>query len=130
MKTLIATLVLLALMLGGICVNYFYVNRVADELLAMAENLPEAGEETAGESVRELREYWETRSAYIGLSVGYTVTDRVSEQTVTLDACASTGDVFGYRIAQKLLIDAVGDMRRLESFSLENLLYLRVRVGA
>ena len=39
-----------------------------------------------------------------------------------LSACAACGDLFGYRSALALLQDAIGDVRRLEKISIENLL--------
>ena len=122
MKSLIVTLVLLVLMLGCVVGNYFYINRVADEMEALLNALPDIGEEDCAAGTAELRSYWEKRVGFVGLSVGYTVVDRVSEQAATLEACASCGDLFGFRTAAALLRDALGDVRRLERFSLENLM--------
>lgn len=122
MKSLIFTLVLLALMLGSVVGNFFYINRVADTMEEWLNALPDIGEEACAEKVAELRRYWENQASFVGLSVGYTVLDRVSEQAATLEACVSCGDLYGFRTAVALLRDAVGDVRRLEQFSIENLM--------
>lgn len=91
-------------------------------MISMLDALPDAEDEASPTAAREIVDFWEARADYVALSVSYNVTDRVSEQAVTLAACAACGDRHGYRTALALLRDAVGDMRRLEQFSIENLL--------
>ncbi len=122
MRSFAVSILLLLVMLGGIGYNYIYINRVADEMCAQIDALPEIDAEDCPAQAAELAEYWEKHADTVGLSVGYTVVDRVSEQAATLSACAACGDVFGYHTALALLRDAVGDMRRLESFGIGNLL--------
>ena len=122
MKSFAASLILLAVMLGGMAWNAVYINRVADRLNAMLDAMPDSDDADSAQAAAAGREYWESNAPYVGLSVGYTVTDRVSEQTAVLAACAACGDFYGYRSALALLRDAIGDMRRLEQFSIENLL--------
>ena len=122
MKSFAISLLLTVLMLGGIAWNAIYVNRIANEMNTMLTELPDIGDEECLGKVQEIWDYWERNTPYVGLSVGYTVVDRISEQAATLTACASCGDLFGFRTALVLLKDAIGDMRRLEQFSIENLM--------
>lgn len=122
MKSFWISLLLLLLMLCGIAGNAVYINHVADVLNRMTEELPDLGEENCTTDAEALRDYWERNAPYIGLSVGYPVADRISEQAAVLSACAACGDFYGYRSALALLRDAIGDVRRLERFSIENLL--------
>ncbi|MBQ7347310.1 MAG: hypothetical protein IJW55_05075 [Clostridia bacterium] len=89
---------------------------------ALLDALPDAGDTHCAESAAKICDYWEARVDTVGLSVGYTVVDRVSEQAATVLACANCGDLYGLRTAVALLRDALGDMRRLEEFSIGNLL--------
>ena len=121
MKSFWISLVLLAGLVTAITVNYFYINRVANEMETQLDALVDIGNETCAEESRAILDYWEARVDLVGLSVSYPIVDRVSEQTVTLVACAECGDLYGFRTALALLRDAVGDMRRLEKFSIGNL---------
>lgn len=122
MKSFAISVLLLLLMLGGIALNYIYINEVADTMLEYLDTLPDVGDPACSESASAIAAYWEERVDIVGLSVGYTIVDRVSEQAATLAACAECGDLYGYRTALALLRDAIGDMRRLEGFSIGNLL--------
>ncbi len=122
MKGLWIALGLCLLLVAGVTWNCFYVNRVADDLYYMVENLPDIGEDGCSEGARAILDYWEKNADYIGLSVGYSVTDRISEQGAILVASIEAKDFFGFRTALTLLEDAIGDMRRLELFSPENLI--------
>ena len=122
MKSFLISLLLLVLMLAGITGNAIYINRVADTITRMLDALPAVGEEGCNVQAAALRDYWESNVPYVGLSVGYPVTDRVSEQVVVLLACAECGDFYGYCSALALLRDALGDLRRLERLTVENLL--------
>ena len=122
MKIFWISIILLTAMLSGIAWNYSYINNVANDMLSMLDALPSVDHNTCPSAASALVDYWEARADYVALSVSYSVTDRVSEQAVMLAACAACGDRYGYQTALALLRDAVGDMRRLEQFSIENLL--------
>lgn len=121
MKAFFVSIVLLILLLGAITCNYCYINRTADRLEAALDAIPDVGNAGCAEAARGFLADWEESVDLIGLSVSYPIVDRVSEQAVTLVACAECGDLYGFRTALALLRDAVGDMRRLEKFSLGNL---------
>ena len=121
MKVFWLSIVLLFLLLGAIVCNYCFINRVADRLEGALDAMPDVGSADCVEATRAFLSEWEDSVDVIGLSVSYPIVDRVSEQAITLVACAECGDLYGFRTALALLRDAVGDMRRLEQFSLENL---------
>ena len=122
MKSLIASLVLLILMLICVVWNYIYINEVFAEMNRLLDALPSVNSPDCEARAAAICDYWESRVDTVGLSVGYTVVDRVSEQAATLQACAACGDAYGFSTALALLRDALGDLRRLESFSIGNLL--------
>ena len=121
MKSFWISIILLIATLIGVGANYFYINGVADELNARLDAIPAIGDPDCLDATQDLMDYWEAAIDTVNLSVGYTVVDRVSEQAVTLNACAACGDFYGFQTALALLRDAVGDMRRLERFSVGNL---------
>lgn len=121
MRSLIATILLLSVMLLGAAVNFIYVNRVADDLTEMANALPSPDESACVEKITALYEKWEKNAPFVGLSVGFLTVDKLSEHCQTLRSCAEVGDVYGYYTALALLKDSIDDVRRLEQFSVENL---------
>lgn len=122
MKSLYVSLVLFAVMLGGIVTNFVYINRTADKMTEMLDALPALTEPACLEATQEICDFWLEEADLVALSVSYTVVDRVSEQAALLVSCAACHDFYGYHSALALLKDAVGDMRRLERFSIGNLL--------
>ena len=122
MKMFAISLTLLAAVLVCVTVNYIYINEVCDTLIEQLEVLPDIKDDACAEAAKRLGDYWNEQVDYAGLSASYVITDRISEQTETLIACAECGDLFGFRTALALLRDAVGDLRRLESFSIGNIL--------
>ena len=122
MKSFLLSMALFALMLFLIAWNFVYVNRTAEALLDMVDALPNDPDETALAPAEELSDFWHKRTDSIGFSVGYTVLDRISEQAATLVTTAKYHNFFDYQLAKELLRDAVRDMRRLEQFSVGNLL--------
>ena len=121
MRVFWVSLILAGLMLAGIGINYIYINDVSDELYRQLDAMPDAEAPNCIMAANALCEYWEKHVDIVGLSVSYTIVDRLSEQAATLVACAECGDFYGFRTALALTRDAVGDMRRLETFSIGNL---------
>lgn len=122
MKSLTVSLILLILMLICVVWNYIYINEVFDEMNRLLDELPDVSSPDCRVHAAAICDYWESRVDTVGLSVCYTVVDRVSEQAAALQACSACGDVYGFHSAVALLRDAIGDMRRLEDFSIGNLL--------
>ena len=122
MKVFIASLILLGILLLCIGVNYIYINEVFGKMTVLLEEVPEIGSEGCVDAAARLLAYWEPRADIVCLSVPYNAVDRVSEQAALLLSCAECGDIYGFCNARTLLRDAISDMRRLEAFTLGNLL--------
>ena len=121
MKSLIATIVLCCLMILATTANFIYVNRLADEMTALADALPSINDPACVEKADALCKKWERHAPFVGLTVGFLTVDKLSEHCETLRSCAEVGDVYGYHAALTLLQDGIDDVRRLEKFSIENL---------
>lgn len=116
MKSFIAALILLGLMLGGIAFNSFYINKVVTDLEARLDELPDISDPACVSASLELLRAWEKEVGWVSLSVSFPVFDRVSEQAALLHAAAACGDFYGYRAAIALFYDALSDMQRLETW--------------
>ena len=121
MRSLIATILLLVLMLLGAAANFIYVNRVADEMVELIDTIPDVGEPLCVEKIDALCKKWEKNAPIVGLTVGFLTVDKLSEHCQTLLSCAKVGDVYGYYSTLSLLKDSIDDVRRLEQFEIENL---------
>lgn len=121
MRSLIATILLLVLMLLGAAANFIYVNRVADEMVELINTIPDVGEPLCVEKIDALCKKWEKNAPIVGLTVGFLTVDKLSEHCQTLLSCAKVGDVYGYYSTLSLLKDSIDDVRRLEQFEIENL---------
>ncbi len=122
MKVFCLTLALLFLMLSAVLVNRLYINEVFDTVSHLLDAMPAPSSPDCHEQTLALIDYWEAQVDLVSLTVPFATVDRVSEQAATLSACAECGDVFGFQTALALLRDAIGDVRRLEQLSIENIL--------
>ena len=114
MKSFLITTLLLGIMLAGVVSNHIYIKEVFQTMTDALSALPDINAPDCKEQAARLAEYWERQSELVSLSVSYTTVDRINEQMAVLLACAEQGDLFGYRSAHALLLDAVGDMMRFE----------------
>ena len=121
MKSLIATAILCCLMILAATANFVYVNRIADEMTALAASLPSPTDSTCVEKAAALCKKWEKNAPLVGLTVGFLTVDKLSEHCQTLLSCAEVGDVYGYYSTLSLLKDSIDDVRRLEQFEIGNL---------
>ena len=122
MKVAFFSMALLLLMLGFILWNALYIKEVFDEMNRQIGGLPSFSDPACLEAAESICRYWEQQADIVGLSVGFSTVDRVSEQAALLQACVACGDFYGFQNAKTLLLDAVGDMHRAERFSIGNLL--------
>lgn len=115
MKSFAVALILLLSALCGIVLNCIYINNVANKIENDLETLANNPiDENCIRQAKSILEYWKKNVEFVEVSVAYSIADRVSEQAVTLVACAEAGDLYGFRTAYVLLRDAIEDMRRLE----------------
>ena len=122
MKSFIATLILCVLMLLGVIGNALYVNTLSNDLLDRLKQIPDVGDPLCVSSVNDFCALWDAHSDWIELSAGFPASDRITEYSLTLLACAEAKDLYGYRTALALLIDSIEDLRRHEQLSIGNLL--------
>lgn len=121
MKSLIVTVVFCCVMILTATANFIYINCLANAMTEIADTLPAIDEPMCAKKADELYQKWEKHAPIVGLTVGFLTVDKLSEYCQTLRSCAEVGDVYGYYSTLTLLKDSIDDMRRLESFSIENL---------
>ncbi len=114
MKSFVISIILAVLMGGGILANSLYINNVGKKAESMVEQLPEPNHPDCRAQAEALEQAWKKQAKIVHVSVNHTIVDRIGEQVATLVACAKCGDVYGFHTARALLLDALGDMQRLE----------------
>ena len=122
MKSLIVTIILCCVMFLAATTNFVYINRLADAMNEILDAIPSLDDPMCVQKADELCQKWEKNAPIVGLSVGFLTVDKLTEHCYTLRSCAEVGDVFGYYSTLTLLKDSIDDMRRLEKFSVRNLL--------
>ena len=122
MKTFYFTIVLFFLTLAAITVNFIYINNVSNRMIGMAAGAPSLGEEGCLEAIEELDKYWEKNHNIVRLSVSFTELNLISNALVSMKTFAEQENSSEYENARELLINAIHEMRRLESFNISSIL--------
>ena len=118
----LAAVILLLVVIGVIC-NALYIRHTSDQLLEWVEALPEipTPQETP-RAIGEIRAELEKKTPLLGITVPYSIIDRVSEALINLEACARTDDRLQYAETLALLRDLVEEIGRTEKITVKNIL--------
>lgn len=122
MKTFYFSVILFLLAVGAVTVNYFYINNIADHLTELAESAPALGEEGCVEAAREIDDYWRREHNLVRLSVSFVELNLVSDAITSMKTFAEQDNPSEYENARELLINAIHEMRRLESLGVSSIL--------
>ena len=118
----LAAVILLLVVIGVIC-NALYIRHTSDQLLEWVEALPEipTPQETP-RAIVKIRAELEKKTPLLGITVPYSIIDRVSEALINLEACARIGDRLQYAETLALLRDLVEEIGRTEKITVKNIL--------
>lgn len=119
MKTFWAALVLFAVLLGAVVLNFFHINHVADELNRQLDALPAC--EQASEALEEMYRYWDGHKKCASLSVSYEVLYKMEENITDMRSAVAQKEENEFEKARALMRISIRQMRRLEKFSVENI---------
>ncbi len=123
MRVCVAAAVVLLVVLLSVAGNAFYVHTITDRFMEDIAALPEMPDPSETPArVAALRAQVEAHLPWLGLSVNFSVLDRVTESLLALEAHARSEDVWQYAATLATLRDLVSDLARLERFSVENIL--------
>lgn len=117
-----AAAILLLVVIGVIC-NALYIRHTTDQLMEWVDALPEVPtpQETP-RAIGQIRERLEKKVPLLGITVPYSIIDRVSEALINLEACARAGDRLQYTETLALLRDLVEEIGRTEKITVKNIL--------
>ena len=114
MRVSVVAGIMLVLLVALVTFNAFYVGRITSRMENLLNALPQKPLEDTPAKVREIQAFVKGHKSYLGLSVNFSVLDRVLELCESLGIYAEIGDVMNYQITKAILLDAVDDMGRLE----------------
>ena len=121
MRTLITALAIFFALCVTMAANFRYINETADKLTELTEALSIDDAECL-EKIDEIEKLWEKSSDIFSLSVGFKEIDYLGETLLALKSTAENRSELEFERYRSLLIDAIDGVRRLEKFSVMNIL--------
>ena len=128
MKTFIASLILLCAVAAFIAFNTTYIVRISDEMLEIAESLPEskaafeADIPTNKKKTQRLWDLWDKTIDKFAFTIGYGHIDRADDAAAELYTAAKNGDGDSFVTAAIKFRDALSRLKKLESFDFESIM--------
>ena len=121
MQALITVSVIFLALCIAIVFNYLYINKTADELTSLTESLSLEDPECLAK-INEIEKKWEKSSYIFSLTVSFKDLDYLGETLLALKSAAKIQNNLEFERYQALLVDAIDGVRRLENFSIINIL--------
>ena len=121
MRTLIIASAIFLALCATMTANFKYINKTADELTELTEKLS-IDDADCLEKIDEIEKKWEKSADIFSLSVGFKEIDYLGETLLALRSTAENGSELEFERYRALLIDAIDGVRRLEKFSIMNIL--------
>lgn len=118
MKTLIASVILFALLVIIIIGNIFYIKRTTDKLRSYTEAITA---DSPASDMERLSSFWKDNKKFIALSVSYTELDDICELIIRLESAHKTGNTDAIERNKELIFDELVGITRFEKISIENI---------
>ena len=118
MRTLIASIILFAVLIAIIIGNIFYINYATSTIRQYTEAITPGG---SSEPVDALTDFWKTHKKYIALSVSYARLDSMCELIIKLENAHKTGNAAAIERNKELIFDDLDGITRFEKISIENI---------
>lgn len=123
MKAFYTVLCLLAVMVGAVTVNYFYISRLSRELINDVEQLaPPSSENGTALQVKSIREKWARNRRFVQITVNHTEIEVISNATDELCIYAEHQALMEFERARSLLINSLEELELSEKLSPTNIL--------
>jgi len=113
MKTFIAAIVTLALVVTAMNVNYVYLHRAMDELIRLTSAVSDSNDT----QIRSLESHWEQQKPKICLTVGHQKTDLIDTLMIEMRT-----NLPAFEKTKSILLDTFEKIKASESLSLDGIL--------
>ncbi len=114
MKTLIATVLIFALLLLGVICNALYIQFVVDRIEADLDALPSPSDPDFSTQANAIATFWRSNSNALSFTVDYSLIDRLNENFSVLVSASDAGDAPIARATVSKLRDAIGNLERVK----------------
>ena len=121
MRTLVAVLIVFVMLCIAMTTNFLYINKTADELTELVNSLS-LDDTNCTYKINEIKNRWEKNSVIFSLSVSFKEIDYLGETLIALESTAKSKSELEFERCRLLLVDAIDGVRRLERFSIMNIL--------
>ena len=121
MRTLIISSAIFLALCVAMFLNYRYINETADELVFLTQSLS-LGEGDCISKIDEIEKKWKKSSSVFSLTVSFKDIDYLGETLLSLKSAAENENEVEFEKYKALFIDAIDGVRRLEKFSIINIL--------
>ena len=118
MKTLIASVILFALLIGTIIGNIFYIKYSTEAIRSYTEAI---STDSSPEEIEKLSDFWKKHKKLISLSVSYTELDDICDLIIKLESAYKTGNAAAIERNKELIFDELAGITRFEKISIENI---------
>ena len=122
MKGFYITIALFSALIISCVLNFLFINNVHSEMNDMISEISESPCLENEEKIKELSEYWERVNSIVGISVNFLSIDSVSNLIDSVRVYNEQEDAIQLSYSKELLINAVENIKRLEVFSIKNIL--------
>lgn len=122
MKGFIITSVLFIIMIVLIGANYAYINSVADSLLDIVLEISPSPSKENQEIINKLQEKFQSSKMLLGISISTKDIESLSDCIDSVSSANQAGDEARLPTEIELLKNAIETIRKLERFSVENII--------
>ena len=121
MRTLITVSAIFLILCIVMVFNYRYINETADELVYLVGSLS-LENPLCKQTINKIERKWEKSSYIFSLTVSFKDIDYLGETLLSLKSAAESKNETEFEKYKTLLVDAIDGVRRLERFSVINIL--------
>ena len=122
MKGFVLTLIIFALLISGIVINCIFVNKVHKDMHELVDKVSPSPSEGNEVLIKQIEKLWDERKKLLSISVSFSEIDDITNRIDALFASNQSKDAVQIAINIELLQNAIDTLKRLEMFSIENIL--------
>ena len=119
MKAFWISLALFLLVIGAVIANAAYISYISDRLEEYSKSIQY--NKSPADLIEELQDFWDKHRKFIGLSMETPEIDSVEKTILSLKLSYEEGQEFEFERCRLLLAKASREIKRLETFSIENI---------
>lgn len=125
MKSLVAALVLLAVILGSSIINCFYIDRITTEMIDLEKSFPEKltdGNTPESNTIDKAKELWKKSQPRLYMTVKATYINAITASLGSTVDYYESGTAADYNASRRILRDTLIALKEADSLSLKSII--------